>query len=292
MLPERTLRAALRWLYLLSRSSYDQAAALIRADPAYADLTRTQYATALDWLVSIKLVADSEQGFVLIGRAAQSAPGSFARVLLGATLQETQPPWLAEADSYVSKPDDMPSDLAHIANALGLPESEAVLAVRQVHRKIDLAERARIGLAGESALVQLLNMVAPGSARHVALESDGLGYDIELSNGRAVWHLEVKSTNRRGRLVVFLSRHEYEIAQLDPAWRLVTIGLTEDGAIGAVGTVPTAVLVTKAPADSTATARWESARYTLGPQDIVAGLPFFDLGIPFTPPGRFDWMPS
>ncbi|WP_250000085.1 protein NO VEIN domain-containing protein [Actinoplanes sp. M2I2] len=131
----------------------------------------------------------------------------------------------------------------------------------------------------------------PGSADHVALDSDGLGYDIELSAGPAVWHVEVKSTKRRGRLDVYLSRHEFEVARLDPAWRLVTVGLDEDGHIGAIATVPTDALLVQAPADRATTARWESAKFSLRPTDLRPGIPFFDLDVSVANSRRFAWMP-
>lgn len=59
----------------------------------------------------------------------------------------------------------------------------------------------------------------PGSTRHVALTDDGLGYDLAFSCRGRTLHLEVKTTGRRGRLVLYLSRHEHEVALLDPDWR-------------------------------------------------------------------------
>ena len=59
----------------------------------------------------------------------------------------------------------------------------------------------------------------------VALKDDGLGYDVVGPLPTAMWHLEVKSTTRRGRLVIRISRLEYEIGAMDPLWRLVIVGL-------------------------------------------------------------------
>ena len=91
------------------------------------------------------------------------------------------------------------------ATTLNVSDDAALLTVAMVHGKIDLEQRAEVGAAGELRLVELLEEQWPGSTRHVALEHDGLD-DVAFTGAGATWHLEVKSTTRRGRLVVHLSR--------------------------------------------------------------------------------------
>jgi hypothetical protein len=68
---------------------------------------------------------------------------------------------------------------------------------------------------------------------------DGLGYDIELCLGQITWKLEVKSTARRNRLRVYLSRNEFSVGSLLEEWRLVVLGLGQSDEIQAIATVTT-----------------------------------------------------
>ena len=63
-------------------------------------------------------------------------------------------------------------------------------------------ERARIGTAGELALVDLLTAAVEARVEHVAALSDGYGYDVSVQALRHCAHLEVKTTLRRSRLTV------------------------------------------------------------------------------------------
>ncbi len=278
MLPgDGVLRAAYRWLRLLERSTLPQAYALIRADAAYTDLSPTQYAAALDWLRTVRLLQSSEAGARLVPAALGLTDSAARQLLFGRSLEAAAPAWLPDADVLVRDSSELPQDVADLAAVLGLDEPAALLAVRQVHGRIDLALRARIGAEGEKALVALLENRWPGSTKHVALTDDGLGYDLAFTLGLQTWHVEVKTTSRRGRLVLYLSRHEYEVALLDPDWRLVVVGLDADGALAALATVRHQVLQERAPHDRDPAAHWESAQHQLRPPDLQPGLAFLSL---------------
>lgn len=302
MLPaEGTVRAARRWLYLLARSSFNQAAAVIKADPAAAELTQTQYAEGLDWLTLAGLIVPTEYGLALAPMARESAVTDIDSWLFRAAIEQGRPPWLAEADDLVAAPEDLPGDAAKLAGVLGLSETTAVLAIRHAHGKVDLVERARVGAAGERELAAMLESIWPGSVTHRSLDDDGLGYDIDFSRRGTTWHLEVKSTTRRGRLAIHMSRNEHIVARLDPAWRLVVVGLSGNDEVEALATARKRTLLARAPLDQHPGTRWDSARHVLSAQDLSAGLSFLDDDdLPgmaahirgARPPSRYDWMPA
>jgi hypothetical protein len=297
------LEAANRWLSVLERSELPQAAAVIRTDPRFADLTQTQYAAALDWLVGTGLLEDGPTGFVLTAIARGLSGQELAALFFGRSLETAKPPWLEDADLLASDPAFLPSDALTLAESLGLDENRAALVIRQVHGRIDLARRAEVGLAGEHALVELLEHEWPGCTDHVSLKDDGLGYDIVLSIQGVTWHIEVKSTTRRGRLVLHISRQEFEVGHIDPDWRLVVLGLDSEYRLACIATVETIKLRERAPRDSPGGARWQSARYDFGPSSLQPGLRF--LAAPSAPRETvapvlsgvvenrptFDWMP-
>jgi hypothetical protein len=268
------LRAAYRWLRLLERSSLPQASALIRADATYTDLSPTQYAAALDWLRTVRLLQSSDGGARLAPAALGLTDTGVRQLLFGRSLEAAAPAWLPDADALVRDPSELPQDAADLAAVLGVDDPAALLAVRQVHGRIDLAQRARVGAEGEKGLIALLERRWPGSTKHVALTDDGLGYDLVFTMAGRTWHLEVKTTSRRGRLVLYLSRHEHEVALLDPDWRLVVVGLDAQSAPAALATARHQLLQGRAPHDHDQAARWESARHQLLPSDLQPGLAF------------------
>lgn len=281
--PDTILLAAARWLRLLQRSSIEQASALIRADARFADLSVTQYAQALEWLAQLGLVRDGSSG-------QRPAPGldllssaELDTLLLATILEATRPPWLQDADVLVRTAADLPEDVAGLASTLNVSDDEALLTIDMVYGKIDLEQRAIVGAAGELRLIELLEELWPGSTHHVAVEHDGLGYDVTFSNMGATWHLEVKSTTRRGRLVLHLSRHEHEVALRDPAWRLIAVGLEEGDQLACVATVKYDDLAGRAPEDRHTGARWEGVRYGVAPELLTGGLSFV-----VDPPGSAD----
>lgn len=296
MLPaDATLQAARRWLTLLARSTLEQAAALIRTDPRYTDLSQTQYATALDWLSDSALVIATEHGLSLAPAAQDLDDLAVGRLIFAAAVERSNLPWLPDADVLVQDTDELPGDAAAAAECLGLTPAEALLGVRQVHGRIDLAERARVGATGELALVALLESRWAGSTRHVALDDDGMGYDIAFTHNDTVWHLEVKSTTRRGRLTVYLSRHEHEVARLDPRWRLIVIGLDSSDQVRGLATANGDAIIRRCPIDRNSASKWASVRLDLLPSDLELGLPFASSNIDEQldkVTGEFAWLPT
>ena len=266
--------AAARWLRLLQRSSIEQASALIRADVALADLSVTQYAQGLEWLGQIGLVQDGPQGQGAARGLDKLPPHELDARLLEASLDALRPPWLQDADLLVRTAEDLPQDIVSLATTLNVSDAAALLTVGMVYGKIDLEQRAEVGSAGELRVIELLEDIWPGSTRHVAAEDDGMGYDVAFHNDGATWHLEVKSTTRRGRLVVHLSRHEHEVALRDPAWRLIAVGLDDERHLACLATIGYSDLAARAPEDRHSGARWEAVRYAIGPEHVAGGLPF------------------
>jgi hypothetical protein len=216
-------------------------------------------------------------------------------------LELENPPWIYDV-SDIGDADDMPVDALSAADGLGLSASATLAIARGLGGKVDVELRAAVGARGEEELVELMSSLWPGSTDHVARLSDGLGYDIALAVGGGTWHLEVKSTTRRGRLVVHLSRHEFDVAVDDPTWELVVVALDEGGVVG-VATVERSHLHSLAPKDMHPRGRWESVELRLLPETLTTGLPFvgpveaarFNSVISSRggqPSAAFAWLPS
>ncbi|MEW1820391.1 DUF3883 domain-containing protein [Arthrobacter sp. NPDC080031] len=189
-------------------------------------------------------------------------------------MEAADPPWLDNADVLVQNSDDLPQDIERWSDLLGLPASSGLRVVRRISGKMDLARRAQVGSAGEIALCALLDARWPGAINHVAETDDGFGYDITASIQEVEWHLEVKSTTRKGRLSFFLSRHEFEMGLADRHWKLLVVGLDDDLEASCIAEVDKSALKQFAPADRTTSARWESARYDLRGDQLIPGLAF------------------
>ena len=279
-----------------------QAWVLLRADSSYIDFTQTQYAAALEWLTGLELLS----GDLSLAPALVNLPDDqLHQVLFSHALEASSPSWLPDADILVADSSDMPHDAAALAAGLGLPQAVAMSAIREIHGRIDLEARARVGAAGELALVRLLEARWPESTIHVALTDDGFGYDIAFTLTENEWHLEVKTTKRRGRLVIYLSRHEYEVSLVDPYWRLVVVGLHDDDSPGVVATVEHERLLQRTPQEVHPEVSWQSVRLQVSTADLRPGLSFAD--VPFqsdesdvnsllcstSPPGApFAWAPE
>ena len=301
--PEGVALAAARWLDLLQRSDVEQAWDIIRADSDYVDLTPTQYALALDWLLGIGVLDVGKTGTALSEHAQNIELEELLEVTYAFGLEHDPPAWLADADVLVDRPEALPADAVALANALGLDDARAFAGVRQVHGRIDLERRAEVGSAGELALVAELKKVWPGEVVHIAEEHDGWGYDVSAVNSDASFHIEVKSTTRRGRLSVHLSRQEFEIAQLDSSWHLVVIGLDDHHNLTSAATVRKGVLPGRSPEDTSPDTKWQSARYDFDVGDLEPGLPFLQAWVANTHPSSalvtgvalgqeaFEWMP-
>lgn len=254
----------------------------------------------LDWLLDEGIVLDDRFGVVLAPEAAGLSEAAMNRTLFAICVEARRPPWLQDAESLIRDPGQLPLDALDAARALALSEVDAWGAVRHVHGKLDLAERQRVGSLGEAGLVQILENRWPGSTDHIALEHDGFGYDIDFAHRMSNWHLEVKSTSRRGQLEIYLSRHEFEVSQQDSSWQLVVLGITDAGKVACIATVDTALVWLRSPSDTHRRASWQSVRLELRPGDLSPGMGFLSGG---SPSGllngalgneylSFEWMPS
>jgi hypothetical protein len=302
MLPaDSIVRAAVRWLRLLRASTLGKAWAIILADAGYTDLTQTQYAAALEWLRSLDLLNERHNGGLDLSPTIRALPEEQVNQLLfEGIIARAAPPWLANVDLLVPDGGELPQDAASLAENLGLSEGVAFLAIRHLHGRIDLAERARVGAAGERALLEYLERRWPGSTSHVAEADDGFGYDVLFRHDDVQWHLEVKATTRRGRLVIYLSRHEHEVSLQDAHWRLVVVGLDEHLRLKALATVRHLEVLSRAPHDTCIESKWQSTSHELAPRDLQEGLSFLNdaagresaVRHVQDPKSTFAWMPE
>ena len=267
--PESTALAAARWLSLLRSLAPEQAGAVLAAEPRYADLTRRQYWEGLDWLHKLGILNGDGS---LATQLRELPPPRLSEIVFARELERSRPAWLPDADILINDTSDLPTDAVSLGKALGLAGPQVHDAVRAVHGRIDHELRSSIGLAGELALIDVLEEVWPGSTTHIAATDDGFGYDVLFRSSQVERHFEVKATTRKGRLVVHLSRHEFRVGLIDPAWRLVIVGLNPDNTVGALATVLASRLAERAPTDTHATSSWENARYELSTTDLVPGL--------------------
>lgn len=278
LLAETIARAAKRWLSLLRTSTFPQAWGIIHADARYTDLTKTQYSAALDWLHAHDFLMADDNGFKLNSKLKLLPLPQTNRLLFERILETSEVPWLPDADILIPDASELPQDAASIGTMLGLTDESAFLAVRQIHGRIDLARRAMIGGAGEKALFTYLEHHWPGATTHVALSNDGFGYDLAFFYAGIEWHLEVKSTVRRGRITVYMSRHEFETGASDPNWRLVVVELSSDLNMYSFATAPFDALKRCAPQDVSLHSKWQSASFQLASDELVGGLDFLGGG--------------
>ncbi|MET8786163.1 DUF3883 domain-containing protein [Streptomyces sp. NPDC004589] len=259
--PEPVLRAAVRWLDRLPASGPARIRALFTAHSDFSDLTPTQYDAAYDWLGQAGLLDGAH------------SPIPAHRRVFDAAIAHSGALWLPDADLLIRGPDELPDDAVRTAQALGLGESEAYAQIAAVWGKVDADQRARIGAAGELALADLLTASTDASVEHVAAWADGYGYDIAVHAPHHRSHLEVKTTLRRSRLTVYLSRNEYETMLRDPHWELVAVRLAPDLQPEAVATLPKDWIAAQAPTDRGPHGRWESYRLDVPPGIPVPGIP-------------------
>lgn len=257
--PEPILRAALRWLEKLPRSGVRRCRALFTTHPEYSDITPTQYDAAYSWLDDVGLLGNGD-------RHAPTRQQVFDAVILYV-------PWFQDADLLIQAPEELPEDALRLADTLGIDAHRAFQYIKSLWRKVDLEQRARIGSAGERALVDLLKGSLAARVDHVSQYSDSYGYDIDIRKGAYRLHLEVKSTLRRHRLVVFLSRHEFETLSHDPSWQLVAVRLSGDLKAEAVCSVPSPWIREHVPRDISSNGHWESCRLSIPLDQIRHGIP-------------------
>jgi hypothetical protein len=277
MLPANAVsRAAGRWLRVLRTSTLNQAWSLIQADSSYTDLTITQYASALDWLASADFLVHGQSGLELATAAKALPDTQLDQLLFERSVERAAPAWLPDSDLLIPDESELPQDAAALADTLGISNQLALLAIRRIHGRIDLALRNRIGLTGERALIGVLENRWPGSTSHVSQFDDGFGYDIAFRHKAIEWHLEVKTTTRRGRLVIYLSRHEHEVGLRDPHWRLIVVGLDTQQLLRTLATAKFAEIAARAPRDCGNDAKWQTASHHLTMNDLQDGLSFLD----------------
>ncbi|MFF2894992.1 protein NO VEIN domain-containing protein [Streptomyces sp. NPDC057966] len=156
------------------------------------------------------------------------------------------------------------TELRDVGAASALPQG-------QWSQAADEARRA-VGAVGEQAILRLLRTGGVPQVRHVAAESDAYGYDIAAGPSSERAHLEVKSTTNPTRLVIHLTRHEYEVMASDAAWHMVAVLVGRDGDAVNVATVSRAWLHTAVPADQDEAGRWESVRLEVPAHAISPGL--------------------
>ncbi|WP_433053157.1 protein NO VEIN domain-containing protein [Dactylosporangium sp. CS-033363] len=255
------MRAAERWLRHLPASGVSRCRTLFATHGSFSDLTPTQYDAALAWLRESGLLDD-------LNSAVPAAHRVFS-----AAIACSGTAWFADADVLVQGPAELPGDALRAAEVLGLDDREAYNQIVVAWGKVDTAERELIGASGEQALAELLTGGTDAHVDHVALRSDGYGYDIAVDGPGLGAHLEVKTTYRRERLVVFLSRNEYETMLRDLQWELVAVRLTAELTVAAVATIRRDWVAEQVPADTTAYGRWQSCRLTVPPSALSAGIP-------------------
>jgi hypothetical protein len=259
--PDLTLRAAVRWLELLPDSAPARCRALFATHAGYSDITPNQYELAFAWLRETGLLADAG--------ASQSAE----RRVFSAAVTSSSVAWFADADILIRDPSELPADALRAADLLGLSEVEAHSEITALWGKVDLEHRQRVGNAGELALIELLAKNVQAQIDHVAAASDGYCYDIAVRTKPCALHLEVKSTLRRRRLTVHLSRHEFATMRSDPEWHLVAVRLTSELTPAAIATVPNEWISTHAPTDRTTSGRWDSCRLEVPREALMPGIP-------------------
>ncbi|MFH9354391.1 protein NO VEIN domain-containing protein [Kitasatospora sp. NPDC017646] len=260
------MKAALRWLHMLRTEDAHRARALFTSHTRYADLTPSQYDDGLTWLRRIGLVP-------LPGHAAgryRTADRLLRLELLERTLATARPDWLTEDRNATSGVDTLPPAAQRLAAVLDLSHDDTAASISSAW----LAERTRLGAAGENALLTLLRRAMTADVIHVSAISDGFGYDIAVESGGSSVHLEVKSTSNAAGQVLFLSRHEYETMRTDPAWLLVFLTLDRRDQPTAISTVDRHWIAEAVPADRQGHgSQWASARLRVPSTARIRGIP-------------------
>jgi hypothetical protein len=227
-------------------------------------VTPTQYSEALGWLQECGLVD---------GNGVVSSGAREPMNLFKASLRSGTTSWFDDSDFLVQGPEELPEDALRAAQAFGIEPAIAFLGLRHVWGKIDTAKRKLIGDAGELLLMALLDQWSNASVSHVAAESDGWGYDIDVQHDDFRCHLEVKSTTRPNRQLIHLSRHEYESMIYDDSWHLVVLCLNRDLTFKNLYSVDRLWVRANAPSDTMVESEWESARFEVPFNQRVSGIP-------------------
>lgn len=269
--PEPVLQAASRWLQLLGTSGLQRTRALLGSAREYSNITPTQYSEALGWLQMCGLV---DKNGVL--REGAQEPMS----LFEASMTHGGTSWFDDSDFLVQSPEELPEDALRAAKAFGLAPAAAFVGLRHAWGKVDTAQRKLIGDAGEELLLALLDRWCAASVTHVAAQSDGWGYDIDVRNDDFVCHVEVKATTRPNRQVIHLSRNEYETMIHDSSWHLVVLCLNHDLTLRSLYSVNQEWLRIEAPSDVSVGSVWESARFEVPLRQRTSGMPILSAVVP------------
>jgi hypothetical protein len=232
--------------------------------PRYIDLTPTQYEHALEWLRALDLVgptglSDGRNGPLLI------------QTLLERYLELHSPIWLDELGGLIENEGDLPIDLLDISARIGLDDKAVFTSAHNVARKFDDLRLKEIGRAGELVFFEWASQRASRPVIWVAETDDTAGYDILISEPGARAEVEVKTTTARNRVRFFLSRNEFEHLQSSSSWCLQIVALDESGS-ARFYYVPSQWVVSVAPNDTDASAKWSSVQVTV-PRRILSDGP-------------------
>lgn len=259
--PDPVLRAAVRWMEQLPGTDIRRCRALFTSHRAFGDLAPSQYDAGLAWLRAVGLVP------LNVSDTASAREAVFAAAITGSDVV-----WFRDAEVLICTEDDLPADAFRASEAIGFTPDRALAQIREVWGNYDVAERQRIGAAGELALIDLLTKAKVGRVDHVAALSDGYGYDIAVHGLHGSHHVETKSTTRRGRLVIHLSRNEYDVSLRDPHWLLVAVRLDAELVPIAVAVVPTTWIRQHVPSDVDPLGRWTSCAIEVPTDVLESGL--------------------
>ncbi len=259
--PSPILVAASRWLTLLPTSGTNRTRTLLTSHTQFGDLTPSQYQAAYEWLETMGL----------LGSGVPSSDREISAAIFQAAISDSL--WLPDADVLIADSSELPADALRAADATGTDPEHAYAIVRQISGKVDTAERALLGAAGELALLALLEPAVRARVRHVAAESDGYGYDIAVEGTGKIVHIELKTTSRHARTKVYLSRNEFETSRRDAEWILTVARLDQEMRIVSLSTVDREWLMLNVPSDRGNMGRWESARLEVPGQAVRAGIP-------------------
>ncbi|MFJ7048856.1 DUF3883 domain-containing protein [Streptomyces sp. NPDC101112] len=152
-------------------------------------------------------------------------------------------------------------------------ERAAACCVAQLHwDPASDAARQATGAAGERAVLRLLALGRAVRVKHVALLSDAYGYDIEAHTLDAgSMHIEVKATTDPTRLVIHLTRHEYQVMCRDTDWLLTAVLIGTQGEALSIATVRREWLRAASPEDRDRRGAWESVRFTVPDHALTPG---------------------
>jgi hypothetical protein len=181
------------------------------------------------------------------------------------------PAWLnstAQSQLLVMMPED---------DRAVLELTEADVATREAFllgmaRKVDAQRLAALGALAEAYVVaqygELLESIGGGTCNQLSIISDQLGYDLSVTTSQGTIRVEVKAAAGVNVLRVFLTRHEVEVAQRIPTWRLVICrSILHSTEFRIAGHLMPGDLIGRLPVDSDS-GSWETCRLVL-PTDLL-----------------------